>query len=294
MNEKQKELLDSDLYALFDVAESASVEQIKKAYRRKALELHPDKNLDNKEEAEKKFVQLGKAFEVLTDAAAKNAYDAVRRNRREQTQRLEKLDAKRRKFRDDLEARERTGESKPTSQKDTCEEKFRREIERLRKEGSKLLEQEVNFVRETLKEQKISDVKKEEFTAQHGRVKASWSAKNDMPQDLLEHLFARYGHVEIVIMSEKKTSAIVEYKAVKDALKAFRDTKGIEDKYGLKLRWLGDKDDLEQMDAATEKEPKQKSPTPDKQTKAATSSEFSHLSFDDMEAAILQKLQAKF
>lgn len=302
MNEKQKELLDTDLYALFDVEEGATVEQIKKAYRRKALELHPDKNLDNKEEAEKKFVQLGKAFEVLTDPAAKNAYDAVRRNRREQAARLEKLDAKRRKFKDDLEARERS-DFKPASQKDDSEEKFRREIERLRKEGSKLLEQEMNFVSETLKEQKMHDGRKEEGKKSaketHGRVKASWSAKNEMAQDLLEHLFGKYGHIELVIMGEKKTSAIVEFKAMKDAVKAYKDAKALEDRYGVKLKWLGDKEDLDQVQTGTENGASRKSPCSDEpeQSKESTpqfsNSEFSHLSFDDMEAAILRKLQTK-
>ena len=72
MNENQKkEFYEKDLYKIFDLDETATVEQIKKAYRKLALVLHPDKNLDNKEEAEKKFIELGKAFEILSDVKMK-------------------------------------------------------------------------------------------------------------------------------------------------------------------------------------------------------------------------------
>ncbi len=68
MNDNQKQqLLDQDLYKLFDLEEICTLEQIKKAYRKKALEIHSDKNLDNKEEVEKNFIELGKAFEILSD-----------------------------------------------------------------------------------------------------------------------------------------------------------------------------------------------------------------------------------
>ncbi|KAM5267088.1 dnaJ homolog subfamily B member 2 isoform 3-T7 [Hipposideros larvatus] len=54
-------------YDILDVPRSASADDIKKAYRRKALQWHPDKNPDNKEFAERKFKEVAEAYEVLSD-----------------------------------------------------------------------------------------------------------------------------------------------------------------------------------------------------------------------------------
>jgi DnaJ homolog subfamily A member 5 len=52
--------------------------RIKKAYRRKALELHPDRNFGNAEEATKLFAEVQSAFEVLSDAQERAWYDSHR------------------------------------------------------------------------------------------------------------------------------------------------------------------------------------------------------------------------
>uniref|UniRef100_A0A8C8XP47 DnaJ heat shock protein family (Hsp40) member B2 n=1 Tax=Panthera leo TaxID=9689 RepID=A0A8C8XP47_PANLE len=54
-------------YDILDVPRSASADDIKKAYRKKALQWHPDKNPDNKEFAERKFKEVAEAYEVLSD-----------------------------------------------------------------------------------------------------------------------------------------------------------------------------------------------------------------------------------
>uniref|UniRef100_A0A8C2MQR5 DnaJ heat shock protein family (Hsp40) member B2 n=1 Tax=Cricetulus griseus TaxID=10029 RepID=A0A8C2MQR5_CRIGR len=54
-------------YEILDIPRSASPDDIKKAYRKKALQWHPDKNPDNKELAEKKFKEVAEAYEVLSD-----------------------------------------------------------------------------------------------------------------------------------------------------------------------------------------------------------------------------------
>ena len=63
-----------DYYEILEVSKSASAEEIKKAYRKKAIQFHPDKNPDNKE-AEEKFKEAAEAYEVLSNEDKKRRYD---------------------------------------------------------------------------------------------------------------------------------------------------------------------------------------------------------------------------
>jgi molecular chaperone DnaJ len=63
-----------DYYEVLGVARGADADAIKKAYRQKAKELHPDRNKDNPE-AEAQFKEANEAYEVLKDADKKAAYD---------------------------------------------------------------------------------------------------------------------------------------------------------------------------------------------------------------------------
>ena len=63
-----------DYYEILDVPRSATAEEIKKAYRKKAIQFHPDKNPGNKE-AEEKFKEAAEAYDVLSDTNKKARYD---------------------------------------------------------------------------------------------------------------------------------------------------------------------------------------------------------------------------
>src|SRR3989344_8709893 len=65
----------SDYYDILGVTKSASADEIKKAYRKQALEWHPDRHKDDKEAAEKRFKEINEAYQILSDPQKKQAYD---------------------------------------------------------------------------------------------------------------------------------------------------------------------------------------------------------------------------
>ncbi|MDD1778736.1 MAG: DnaJ domain-containing protein, partial [Candidatus Helarchaeota archaeon] len=65
----------ADPYDILGVQKNASKEEIKSAFRKKAIQYHPDKNPDKREWAEAKFKELAEAYEILNDDRKREMYD---------------------------------------------------------------------------------------------------------------------------------------------------------------------------------------------------------------------------
>uniref|UniRef100_A0A3Q4GFT0 DnaJ homolog subfamily C member 17 n=1 Tax=Neolamprologus brichardi TaxID=32507 RepID=A0A3Q4GFT0_NEOBR len=235
MSGKAKDILQMDLYGLLGVESTATTKEIKKAYRQKALTCHPDKNPDNPKAVEL-FHQLSQALEVLTDAAAKAAYDKICAAKKQAEERNKKLDSKRKKIKLDLEARERQAEAQSQEEVQitrTLEE----EIARLREEGSRQLEEEQRLIREQIQRER------EPFLSL-SLLQLKWKCKKDdetnggYSHDILFKLLQKYGDVLNVIMSSKKKgSAVAEFATVRAAELAVKNESGVAAN-PLKISWL--------------------------------------------------------
>jgi len=79
-----------DFYATLGVARDASADDLKKSYRKLAMQYHPDRNPDDKK-AEKKFKDVSEAYDVLKDDQKRAAYDRFGHDAFEQAGALDKL-----------------------------------------------------------------------------------------------------------------------------------------------------------------------------------------------------------
>jgi len=64
-----------DFYEILNVSKTATDAEIKKAFKRAAMKLHPDRNQDDPETAEEKFKETKEAYDILSDAQKRAAYD---------------------------------------------------------------------------------------------------------------------------------------------------------------------------------------------------------------------------
>ncbi|XP_072284179.1 dnaJ homolog subfamily C member 17 [Pyxicephalus adspersus] len=244
-----KELMQMDLYGLLGITSDASEREIKKAYRQKALTCHPDKNPDNPRAAEL-FHQLSQALEVLTDGAARAAYDKLRKAKEAAAKRTQKLDDKRKKVKLDLEAREREAQARVTEEEEIhVARTLEQEIIRLREEGSRQLEEQQRLIQEQIKmekEQKMQGNRSGNTEGEGGpaKIKLKWKCKKEdetkggYSEDVLMRLLQKYGKVlNIVVSSKSKGSAIAEFATFKAAELAVRNEAGLLNN-PLKISWV--------------------------------------------------------
>uniref|UniRef100_A0A6B2EBU6 DnaJ homolog subfamily C member 17 n=1 Tax=Phlebotomus kandelakii TaxID=1109342 RepID=A0A6B2EBU6_9DIPT len=242
-----KNFTDMDLYGLLGVEVTASAIEIRKAYRKKALDCHPDKNPDNPKAAEL-FHELAKALEILSDASARAAYDRVLNARKAAELRNRQLDSKRKKLKADLEEREKAASVEANKNKSystearSPEEELKQEIERLRKEGSRLLQEEQELLRQQIHQTLQTSAKWD--SSQH-RIKIKWRAeKGDSTnggynEEALRKYLQKFGDIEAIVVSGKKPgSAIIEFKTREASEMAIAYEKGNPEN-PLRLEWIG-------------------------------------------------------
>jgi len=230
-----------DLYSLLEVEPDAEQKVLKKAYRKKALSCHPDKNPGNKAAVDL-FHQLSDALEVLSDEKTRAAYDNLLKARKAAELRNKQLDGKRRKLKEQLEERERSSKTEEEVVKVNEEEKLAREIQRLRKEGSRLLEEEQEAMKQQIREEKLQrssgDVSRSSVVS---RLKVKWDRKSSCQysRDQLETIFSKYGNITAVVLSDKKGgSALLEFEDINAAKMALNIETGFsENKLKIKALW---------------------------------------------------------
>ncbi|NXN25203.1 DJC17 protein, partial [Nycticryphes semicollaris] len=243
-----KDLLQLDLYGLLGVGEKASEKEVKKAFRQKALTCHPDKNPDNPRAAEV-FHQLSQALAVLTDAAARAAYDRVRKAKKQAAERTQKLDEKRKKVKLDLEAREREAQTHESEEEGIrITRTLEQEIIRLREEGSRQLEEQQRLIQEQIRLEREQHKGKQERNGAEGKItpklKLKWKCSKEdetrggYSRDVLLRILQKYGDVLNLLISSRRTgSAVVEFATVKAAEMAVKNEVGLINN-PLKISWL--------------------------------------------------------
>ncbi|CAI0407958.1 unnamed protein product [Linum tenue] len=196
--------------------------EISKAYKFKALELHPDKRPDDPN-AQENFQKLKSSYEILKDEKARKLFDDLLRVKREQEARRSQQDSKRRKMVSDLEDRERAAFAPDPAAKARAEEerivrKLKEEIERIKAMHSSKGE---------------SKRKEREASAKGGGVdldkgkmlKVSWEKVGvGYTAERLREIFSRFGEVEDLVIkgSKKKCSALVVMATQEAAVAATR------------------------------------------------------------------------
>ena len=126
---------DQDFYALLGegIHPASTEKEISRAYRRAALKSHPDQNPDDPN-AVARFHALQIAYDVLSDPAAKAAYDNARAAREARRKQTEMLEGRRRAMKEDLERRESSAFKRKRTEVD-AEERFEQELRRLAEDG---------------------------------------------------------------------------------------------------------------------------------------------------------------
>ncbi|CAL5393817.1 unnamed protein product [Camellia sinensis] len=184
-----------------------SEKEITKAYRKKALELHPDKRRDN-HNAHSDIQQLNASYAILKDETARKPFDEQDLKRQAQ------WDSKRQKLMSDLEARERAAFASDSATK-AREEEEERIFKKFKDEVARIRATHANKVGSGLNKEKV--------------LKVSWERiGEDYSAESLRELFEKFGEVEDVLIksSKKRVNALIVMATKDDMVSAARNVYG--------------------------------------------------------------------
>jgi len=236
-----KDLGTNDLYEFFSVTPVSSERDITKGYKKKALRHHPDKNPDNPRAGEI-FQKISKAYKILTDPAAKAAYDKWIRAKQTSLRRTQELSSKRKKLKEDLELQEQMSAQQSEYEREASRN-IEAEIARLRTEGTEWIKKQEELLR--------AEFQNPVETQEDPTLKAQWKAtKNDATnggysRDMLLKLFSKFGKVLDVLVPNKKGRALIVFKNATDASQAILVEKGLPTN-PLSLTWAAGKPAVEE------------------------------------------------
>ncbi|CDR42647.1 CYFA0S10e00672g1_1 [Cyberlindnera fabianii] len=207
---------DVDIYSLLTVPPTADGTTIRKAYRRQALLYHPDKNPSAS--AAETFHLLTLTLNVLNDASLKADYDRWLQAKEMEALRTQKLDAERRRMKDELELAETTASRSASSsmwgkrRARESQDEYAKVIERLRKEGAEKRQAFEERYRKKLKtsSQDTHHSVEKEHSAPKNTVRVKWKAKEGISElftsDVLEGIMSVFGNIESSKVLPKKAS----------------------------------------------------------------------------------------
>ncbi|CDK26837.1 unnamed protein product [Kuraishia capsulata CBS 1993] len=247
MNDEEKELeafiaKGVDIYKLLDISPDAKDNEIRRAYRRKALVLHPDKNPSP--EARELFREIGIVQSILTKSELRIKYDQSLESKRQKEQEERKLDGKYRDFRSSLLRREK--EVVSAGKKASLRSQ---KIERLRDEALRLRQIKENELRSKTSTRAQPHQDHRTSMVLPKSVKLKWKNKLQLidmiTEDVIEKLMSVFGDVRRVsiLRSTNRTKdnyhyAIVTFASFRScvycSLHDFSHTSNIWDSLGLR------------------------------------------------------------
>jgi len=216
-----------------DLTENEAV--IRKHYRKMALKYHPDKN--KSEEAKEVFLSISEALKILTNPEEKKALDEKLMARRHHAERYASQQSDRKKFIDDLLARENKRMSKGfNKEEEEKQEKKESEMEAMFRETR---DKERNIDRLDYEQRmRVKRQQRKQRQMKKTIVQVRWQKdKSDYSQDLIKTIFEGFGcYVPKVTMRSKPGKAYVEFLDFESAKEAFDEIS--QENIDLKLKLI--------------------------------------------------------